>query len=292
MTEKYFSLPKQKDILGREEGKTIHFFDLDGTLWQTEAMWRIKDINTGEILLKITQEEGEEVVSGKYLKSGIQLPNSIYKPYISLEMWERALRKSARSKPETCELDFAEFKDQEEIEKQKERLEILYENFSHINNSTTSDLGVITARGNKKNHMILINTLIEQLEKKNGVKFNEDKIYFLSDEDLKRSQGSTSLLKGKIILEHIIGLKIKDYAFTEEPQDLYDNFHFYDDEWKNIKEIAQLFSVLFGVYEKTPLEIKDRIKQNNFKADIFIHHIKNEQWKTIAKHFYNPFKYV
>lgn len=279
-----FLIDKPVDVLKVDTDKMIHFFDLDGTLWKTGAMWRIVDLENNKIVFKLTQEEGQDIISGKYKESGIELPNSLYKPWISMEMWNEIIKIYPDIKLEKLGVDFSEFRDEKELRKQVEKLSVLAENANHLKKDHSSVVGVLTARGNKDAHEQILSCLLEELDER-GISFDENKIYFLNDDKRSRSSGSTSFKKAKIILEHIIGYKIIDSKYTKEPQDKFNVIHFYEDEWKNFEEVYKLFSTMMKIQNNT--EDKSILINSQFDCDMYLHYVGDGDWSTGYVKIYN-----
>ena len=169
--------------------KKIVWLDLDNTLWQTNAKWWIiNKENPEKHLLRISQEEGYLFTSGKYLKDNHEINYNGIQAWLSNDVFNK-IQKIKKLKNEQLGISFREFNDISFLEKQSENLVILINNVKHLNNhSSDTKIALLTARGNKKGHTVLLNKLKSSL-KEHKININIDKIYFINDLETLRHDG-------------------------------------------------------------------------------------------------------
>ena len=242
--------------------KTIEWYDLDGVLWHTGAKWWVIDKNEPNIpIIKITQEEGYLCTNYVYLKDDLKIFYNGIEGYLSKDIFSK-IQKVKKIELEDLGLSFREYNDISFLTKQSENMIILFKNIEHLHNhDENTTIALLTAHGNKKGHDILLTKLKDTL-KDNKLNINIDKIYFINDEDTLRHVGSTPEKKALIILEHIIGYRIKKFNFIDTIQEKYDKSILYDDESANIeqlKNINVLLQKILGNTKKSNLNLYNKI---------------------------------
>jgi hypothetical protein len=255
----------------------IHFFDLDGVLWKTNAHWWIvnKDKPTKPVM-RITQEEGAKCISGEWKEHGYHI-KGVYDAWLSEEMFQ----KTNKHLLSNLDLRFDEFNEKKYLQQQAKNIEFYIDNIMHLSN-INDEIAILTARGNKDNHNILLDKL-NNILKNNNIKLS-NKIYFVNDDSKKRLNGSSSYLKANILLEHLVGFKINDNGFFEE-QDEFEHVVFYDDEWKNIETSLNLKDILYNNLNKSDTKfqkaVKERLRKNK---TLLCKHILNDTTKEFLLH--------
>jgi len=225
------------------KNEIIHWFDLDGTLWNTNSMWWIVDKNTpAGPLLKVSQYEGNLILSGFYKPDGYRINYNGMEGWLSKETWVK-IQRVKKIKVENLGVSFREYQDDVLIEKQAEGLIVHIHRIKHLE-GTKDVVNLLTARANKNAHTLLVDKLHKDLASLD-IKINE--AYFVNDPTVFSMHGSTPEKKMVCILEKIVGHKIDEYAFTTVLVDRYDESHFYDDEDKNI-EACQIINKYLAEY--------------------------------------------
>jgi hypothetical protein len=244
--------------------KALHLFDLDYTLWRTDA--KLAVINKKEpknIIYRIPHEE-VSFMKDFYKNYNLKVSYNGYEWFLSEKLWETINKIQKNIKLEDVGITFREFTDSEILENQIYKTEYLLENLTHLKN-TPVELGFVTARCEKNKHSKNITVLIDKIEKK--LRVGVDKVFFVNDIDNNDSSDVTAFRKAKIILEYLIGFKIKNDRFIDLKQSEYDNITFYDDDMKNIEVVNNLQSMMEAFLSKSESDVKnkimDRLKNNN-----------------------------
>jgi hypothetical protein len=208
--------------------REIAFFDLDGTLWniKNEDIWIIDKDKPYKALMILDKIEFSMIVNGKYRKDDHPLKYNGQTHYISNELFDKLKKLSKSDNIERFGISFIPLVRKEILDKRE--IEILFKNIEHLRYNRFVDIGLLTARSNQRNHVDVINKLRIEL-KKIGIEIS--KIFFVGEglrlgQDYKR--------KTYVLLEHLVGLKIKDGKFISIKQDWYKKVSFYDDDVKNI----------------------------------------------------------
>ena len=242
--------------------KEIAFFDLDNTLWYIKSdIWVIDKNKPGEPILKISPIEFALIKSGIYVNDDILIEYNGESFYISKDMMERILRKRKNIRLGNIGVSYSEFFDDDILNKKD--VQLLLNNIKHLIGKNI-EIGVITARSDRKKHANLLNKLRIKL-KEYGLEI--DKIYFVSESI--RAIGYMDKVvydKNKILLSHLIGLNIEDNHFVPIKKDSYNKIHFYDDVKSNILNVNNLqdyFDFLVRNSDEECIEfINNRFKNN------------------------------
>lgn len=233
----------------------IHWFDLDGTIWSTDAMWWIIDKNDpANYIIKISQHEGSLILAGFHKNDGHKITYNGHEMWISKDVWAKIQRKKS-IKAEDIGVSWREFSDSILIEKQAENVEFHLHRIHHLCD-TNHTINLLTARGNKKAHDLLLTKLNQELDK---INVNVNKSFFTSDPLSVQIAGNTPMKKAMIMLQFIVGYQIKDAEFVPLQLEAHQNTYFYDDEDKNIEAAINMNNYLRELLTNTQPWLKDKI---------------------------------
>jgi hypothetical protein len=235
--------------------KNLHWFDLDGTLWQSGAMWWLLDKkNPAKYVMRITQHQAVLIQSGFYKKDGVQILYNGMEGWLPQELFQKLVRIKPL-KPEEIGISFREFDNFEMINAQAKNLIVHIDRISHLKDSNDV-INLLTARGNKEAHTGVLNKLSEELNKV-GLKVNQAN--FVNDHGKCKFTGTTSVRKALHIIESIVGYEIKDNSFIPLEVDRYKKVFFYDDEDKNIDECKSVNTLISGILANTDEWLRNEI---------------------------------
>lgn len=228
--------------------KKICFFDLDDTLWQNEyEVWIIDKNSPGKPLVKLNVIDFALIKKGHYRKDKIKLDYNGQVYWISKELSQKIQQRSKSENMERFGVSFMPMVDRELLNKSK--LQFLTQNIQHLSTNKFIDIGILTARSNQRINSDLLNKLRLEL---NNIGIEIKKIFFVGESVTK---GQNYINKIMVLLEHLIGFKIKNGKFVSLKQDWYPSVDFYDDDPQNIfyaKDIQKFFE---EVLRKTDDEI-------------------------------------
>lgn len=241
--------------------REIHMFDLDGTLWNIESeIWIIDKEKPYKPVIKITELEFSLIKNGIYKKDNIPLDYNGNLFFISKKLWDKIYKRKKSENINRFGISFKKQKTKEDINNSK--ITFLLDNISHLKGKKL-DIGLLTARPNLKIHSDVVNELRLKLK---DMDISLDKIYFTGDKFMHYHDDKYSIKKVYILLEHLIGFKIKNNRFVPLRQEWYNNVHFYDDLKLNIDYANDVQIFLNELLEKTDDEllkiIIDRINSN------------------------------
>jgi hypothetical protein len=259
--------------------KEIHFFDLDGTLWDINTKgWIIDKKNPTIPLIKLTKGELSEIINGIYRDDDIVIEYNGDEYWISEEMFNKIKKLKKNIIEKDLGLSFIEMNDYSFYKDMK----IYKNNFKHLIEKDNYDFGILSARNDIENDEMLLKALENELENV-GIKI--DKLFYVCDFFKPITTLQISYKKLNILLEHLMGFKIKNDHFIQIKQDRYDVVHFYDDDPQNIEISNDIQKILELYLRNTEEEVFDRILKNinNYKPILYTHLItnnKNNLFKT------------
>lgn len=247
--------------------KEIAFFDLDETLWniKNDDIWIIDKDKPYKPLMILDPLEFSLIENGKFKKDDLKLDYNGNVYFISKDLFNVIKLKSGSENIERFGISFIPKVRKEILDKRE--IDILTHNIEHLRFNKFIDIGLLTARSNQKNHAELINKLRIELRK---IDISIDKIFFVG------SAIETDVVskKATILLEHLIGLKIKDGKFVSLKQDWYKKVSFYDDDINNIFFANHIQRYLEDKLKKTDDEVFriviDRINSNELTLDTYL----------------------
>ncbi len=256
--------------------KNIHWFDLDGVLISTTAKWWIIDKqNPGKPLIKISQYEGALILSGFHRADNIYVSYNGHDGFMSKDMFLKIQKVKELDKKDVG-FSWREFSDAKMIENQAKSVVINTVYIQHLKD-TTDEINILTARGNKEAHKLLLSKLQDKLTELNVDVSNE---YFVNDITVDKIVGSSARRKSLFILQNMVGLEIDVNKFVPINCEKYDVSYFYDDEDKNIEESLNMSLIFQELLEKTMPKLRDEILADikERKPKLFVNLItSNEQ---------------
>jgi len=245
--------------------KEILFFDLDNTLWYIKSdIWVIDKNEPSKPIIKISPIEFVLIKSGIYNKDGTLVEYNGERFYISNDMVERIQRKIKKIRVSNLGISYSEYFDNDIWDKKD--VQLLLNNIKHLIGKNV-EIGILTARSDRKKHANLLNKLRLKL-KEYGLEV--DKIYFVS-ETIKSGGYLDKVLynKNKVLLEHLIGLTIEDKKFVPIKKDAYNKVYFYDDIKSNIisaNKLQEYFDSLIRYSDDECVEyINNRLDNNKLE---------------------------
>jgi hypothetical protein len=242
--------------------REIAFFDLDNSLWYIKSdIWIINKNKPNIPILKISPVEFALIKGGIYVKDDILVEYNNESFFISRDMMDRIQRKSPKIRLGDIGISYAEFFDDDILNKKE--VILLLDNIKHLIGKNI-EIGVLTARSDRKKHANLLNKLRLKL-KEYGLEI--DKIYFVSEAiRMIGYDDGVTYDKNKILLEHLIGLKVEDNKFVPIKKEAYNKVYFYDDVKSNILNLNNLqdyFDYLVRNSETEVVEFINNRLENN-----------------------------
>jgi hypothetical protein len=242
--------------------KEIAFFDLDNTLWYIKSdIWIIDKNKPSVPILKISPIEFALIRSGIYVDDDILIEYNNEKFYISKDMMERILRKSKNVRLVNLGISYSEFFDDDILNKKD--VQLLLNNIKHLIGKNI-EIGLLTARSDRKKHGTLLNKLRLKL-KEYGLEI--DKIYFVSESiRITGHQDRVFYDKNKVLLSHLIGLTIDNDRFIPVKKDAYNKVYFYDDvksNTANLNNLQDYFDFLVRNSDPECIEFINNRLENN-----------------------------
>lgn len=239
--------------------KEISFFDLDNTLWYIKSnAWVILKNDPSKPLMKISNTEFTLIKNGIYVNDGNIIEFNNEKFYVSDDFVKRLEKRRKGIKLSNIGISYAEYFDNQILN--KKNVKLLFNNIKHLIGKGM-EIGLLTARTDRKKHSILLNKLRMKL---NEYGFEISKIYFVSDRLKFGSSDKMVYDKNQVLLEHLVGLEIDVDRFIPIKKDAYNRVYFYDDLKQNLlsKDMMQKYfeSLLLNSDDEIVEYIKNRLK--------------------------------
>ena len=269
---------------------TIHFFDLDGTLWSVNTnAWIIEKKKPGVPIIKLKGSELYLILSGVYINDEICIRYNSETYWIGQKLLDRIKKIKPNLETEDLGLSFYE----QINPKYYENMKFFKENIRHLIGIEGIDIGILSARFSDDKDKHLLNSLKDELQ---NVGLNIEKFFYIGDYYYPTVNQSISIRKANILLEHLVGFHIEKDKFVPIKQDLYRDVHFYDDEPSNIFVASDVQQFLNQYLENTEDEVFDRIIKNikEKKPTLHNHLITNNsvnRFKTTEVKLIEPIKY-
>jgi hypothetical protein len=270
---------------------TIHFFDLDGTLWSVRTnAWIIDKRKPGVPILKLKDSELKLILSGVYIneKAFIEYNDQVY--WIGQKLLDRIKKIKPNIKMQDLGLSYYEKLNP----KYYDNMKFFKNNIRHlVESDTESDIGILSARFSDEKDKNLLNSLKDELGKL-GLKIS--KFYYVGDYYYPNVNTNMSTRKANVLLEHLVGFHINKDKFVPLKQDLYREVYFYDDEPSNIFVANDIQQLLDDYLIKTDEEVYERIIKNIKEKQpvLYTNLITNNslnRFKTSEIKLHEPLKY-
>lgn len=272
--------------------REIHFFDLDGTLVNVKNyIWIIDKEDPSKPLYKMDNLEFNLVKYNFYKKDNLKVEYDDYVFYISKDIYEKVKRRKNISL-DRLGISFREWKNRKFINSSE--FEFLYKHIEHLSGSDQNDvkIAILTARPDRNKHSYFLNKLRIILK---NLGLNLYKTYFVGDKFEIYHKEYLGYRKTIVLLEHLIGLKIKDNKFIKLRQDKFDNVFFYDDSIINIESSNSIQNIFNEIFSNSEEEIKEIISKRLEEKPLLINNLissnKINRFETSKIVLTSPIKY-
>lgn len=270
---------------------TIHFFDLDGTLWSVKTnAWIIDKRKPGVPILKLNDSELKLVLAGVYINDEIYIEYNDEIYWIGKKLFNRIRKVKSNIKMEDLGLSYYEKLNPQYYDNMK----FFKNNIRHlVDNSEPSDIGILSARFSDEKDKKLLTTLKDELK---NIGLDINKFYYVGDHYYPNVSIKMSTRKANVLLEHLVGFHINKDKFVPLKQDLYREVYFYDDEPNNIFVANDIQEMLDGYLINTDEEVYNRIIKNIKEKQpiLYTNLITNNslnRFKTTENKLHEPIKY-
>jgi hypothetical protein len=168
-------------------------------------------------------------------------------------------------------ISLQEFLNKELVENIKPNIDLTI--FNNIIN-TNDDIYIICSKNKKEIFESQIKSLEDKLEE---IGLKVKKYYFITETFNNKDEDEIAYLKGKLILQHILGLKTDGDKFTKEEIDNYSQITYYDNNPISISTCQNINQILDKLLLKTDKDARLIIKEK----------VKNDENHILIKEFTN-----
>lgn len=249
----------------------IIFLDIDYTLIRPESKLAIIDKdNPGNIIMRIESTD-EPLLTSIWKKFDLKVDYNGKIFWLNPELYKAVKRRVSGINLDRIGISYREWTDKELLDQQAKGLDFLLYNLKSLKDSETP-IALLTARGSKEAHNEFIKKIKEEISLK--LRLPVIKEYFISDMDSTSTSDLIASRKSKIILEHLIGFKIKSNRFIDLKQSEYTSIKFFDDDIKNVEAVRNLQELFEICLKNTDKSIKtvimNRVKdiELNFETNL------------------------
>ncbi len=240
-----------------------HFIDIELVLSDNAKAWVISKDNPTKPIMKISKYEFNLFTSGIYKRHNNKIDFNGKSFYLNERTMEKLKRKCKEHKCDITNLGISmqeflnrEIIDEMDVEVNTDVLKPLINSPDHIY--------IICPKKTKENYEKHIEKLVEEM-KKVGLKV--ENFYFLTETFYNRNRDETAFYKIKLLIQHLIGLKIEGEEFINEEILKYDHVSLHDDSYKTIELANDVNKVLEKFLEKSEKGVKLKVKSLMKKYD-------------------------
>jgi hypothetical protein len=236
----------------------IIFLDIDFTILRPSSKLVVIDKEEpNRILLRIEPSQST-LLTTYWKKHNLEVNYNGSTHWLSPELYDR-IKKVKKNLPlERIGISNREWTSKEILDDQRINIDFLLNNLKHLRGKD-AQIVLLTARESKENHSEFLVAIRTEIS--NKLKLKVAKEYFVNDMESNSSTNVTATRKAKIILEHLVGYKIKRNRFVDTIQTVVDTACFYDDDNVNIEVANNLQDIFEIALKETKPELKAKIIQ-------------------------------
>ena len=243
-----------------------HFIDIDIILNTDSKPWIIDKSNPNIPLMKMETSDFDLFKSGILRSQNNKISFNGKDFWLSNDFMNKLKIKSKKNKFDISNLGISmqEFLNPDVIENIKFDIDISL--FRPIIN-TNDDIYIICSKNKKSNFEKQISKLEEKLEE---IGLKVKKYYYISETFYNKDEDRIAYLKSKLIIQHLLGLRVDGDIFTNVEIENYNQITFYDDDLKSLQMCRDINSVLEKLLLKTDNNIKIIVKDKIKNDDNFL----------------------
>jgi hypothetical protein len=240
-----------------------HFINIDLIVKNESKAWIVDKGNPNIPIIKIENSDLNLFKSGIYKSHNNKINFNGKTFWLSNDFMTKLKIKSKKYKVDISNLviSFQEFLNPELIENIKFEIDKSF--FNKIVN-TNDDIYILCSKNKKENFKNQIEKLIEELK---DIGLTIKNIYYLSETFFNNDEDEIAYTKNKIILQHLVGLKLDGNKFSNVEIQDYSKIFYYDDNKKsielskNINDLLEKF--LLNSEDSLKTLVKDKIKRDD-----------------------------
>jgi hypothetical protein len=233
-----------------------HFIDIELALSDQAKAWVISKDNPKKPIMKISRYKFNLFTSGIYKKYKNKITFNGKDFHLDEKTMEKLKRKCKYHKCDITNLGISmqEFLNKDVIDEMD--VEININLFKPLINNP-DHIYIICPRKKKENYTKHIEKLEEELIK---IGLTVENYYFLTDHFYNRDRDKIAFYKMKLLIQHMVGLKIEDDQFVNEEVIKYEHVSLYDDSYKTIQLASDINKVVEKFLEKSEKGVKLKAK--------------------------------
>jgi hypothetical protein len=240
-----------------------HFIELDIILKTNAKPWIVDKTKPNIPIMKMENSDFNLFKSGIFKSQGNKINFNGKNFWLSNDFMNKLKIKAKNYKSDISNLGISmqEFLNSEITE------DIKYEIDTNLFNSivnTNDDIYIICSKNTKNNFEKQISKLEEKLAE---IGLQVKNYYYISETFYNKNEDDIAYTKGKLIIQHLLGIKAEGDKFINEEITNYSQITFYDDNVKSIQICKNINDVLEKLLIKTDdvvkMIIKDKLKNKD-----------------------------
>lgn len=256
-----------------------HFFDINSLIEFESKVWIVSKTNPKTPLIKIEIHEYKMIKSGIYSKYDNKQIFGNEEYFINDKLHDEIRVKCVKNNININDLYFshAEFTDKSIPKKYR-----LIDNYDFLANSGT-DIYILCSRNTQENYGVAIGSILKYFADLGLEVIN---IYNLTESFHNRDKDSISHKKAMVVLQHLLGWKIKNNEMLSKIRE-YDKISYYDDSIKAIENLNNLNTFLNSINDIETVDVSNKsitsILTNSNKSNPFSKTTTNLKLDKIKK---------
>jgi hypothetical protein len=248
-----------------------HFIELDIILKTDASPWIVDKTKPNIPIMKLENSDFNLFKSGIFKSQGNKISFNGKNFWLSNDFMNKLKVKAKNYKSDISNLGISmqEFLNPEITEDIKFKIDLSL--FRPIIN-TNDDIYIICSKNTKNNFEKQISKLEEELEE---IGLQVKNYYYISETFYNKNEDDIAYLKGKLLLQHLLGIKTEGDKFISEEITNYSQITFYDDNLKSIQITKDINMILEKMLMNTEKDVKSMIKDK----------IKNDDNLLVIKEF-------
>jgi DNA-binding cell septation regulator SpoVG len=234
----------------------IIFLDIDFTILRPE--WKLAVIDKedpSKVLMRIEPSQAS-LMTTYWKKHNLAVNYNGGTYWLSPEILEKIQKVKKGITLDRIGISMREWTSKEILDRQKNNIEFVMHNLRSLKGKEASVI-LLSARAAKTNHEEFLKAIKQEITDK--LKLSVVKEYFVNDMAVNATSHVTASRKAKIILEHLIGYKIKMNRFVDLSQTQSDKVSFYDDDKLNIDAVDELQPLFEHILRNTDRVLRSKI---------------------------------
>jgi len=252
-----------------------HIFDIDVLIKVDNRVWIVDKTNPSIPILKITKSDFNLINSGIYQSQGnkIEFNGRVFWLPNNLTNELKIKSKNTNFSMSNIGISMREFIDKDCID--SVGYDIMLDNIDFLK-GTNDDIYIVCSSKIKRLYEPLLKRLEDRLISEN-IKIKD--FYFVSENFYNQTEDDIKFYKIKMLLQQLIGYRIKKTSFVDEEVQRYDIVNYYDNNFDTLEITNDINPLFTTVLNRTDDSITSSIKEDvkEFKPCLVVTQISENE---------------